>query len=69
MVTLALHKNLIWPHTADIMPRSMKIEKCLGERGLEWLMELFNVIFKIAKMFNEWTTSTSIPIYKNKGDI
>ena len=43
--------------------------KCLGEEGLEWLTELFNVIFRTAKMPKEWRSSIVIPLYKNKGDI
>jgi len=41
----------------------------LGEKGLEWLAELFNVIFRTAKMPKECSLSTVIPLYKNKGDI
>ncbi|XP_075100599.1 uncharacterized protein LOC142176541 [Nicotiana tabacum] len=37
--------------------------------GLEWLTRLFNVIFKIVKMLEEWRWSTMIPLYKNKGYI
>ncbi|KAK4352237.1 hypothetical protein RND71_027755 [Anisodus tanguticus] len=40
-----------------------------GMTGLEWLSELFNVIFKTARMLEEWTWSTIIPLYKNKCDI
>ena len=47
----------------------MEVWKCLGEAGLEWLSELFNVIFRTAKMPREWRASTVIPLYKNKGDI
>ena len=47
----------------------VKVWKCLGEAGLEWLSELFNVIFRTAKMPKEWRASTVIPLYKNKGDI
>ena len=47
----------------------VKVWKCMGEEGLEWLTELFNVIFKTAKMSREWRASTIIPLYKNKGDI
>ena len=43
--------------------------KCLGEEGLEWLTELFNVIFRTTNMPKEWRSSTVIPLYKNKGDI
>ena len=32
-------------------------------------MELFNVIFRTAKMPEEWRSSMVIPLYKNKGDI
>ena len=31
-------------------------------------MDFFNVIFKTAKMPQEWRLSTIIPLYKNKGD-
>ena len=40
-----------------------------GGKGLEWLTELFNVIFRTDKMPKEWRSSTIIPLYKNKGDI
>jgi len=40
----------------------------LGEDGIAWLTDFFNVIFKIAKMPQEWRHSTIIPLYKNKGD-
>ena len=41
----------------------------MGELGLEWLTDFFNVIFRSAKMPREWRTSTIIPLYKNKRDI
>ena len=47
----------------------VEVWKCLGEEGLKWLVELFNVIFRTAKMPREWRFSTVIPLYKNKGDI
>ena len=47
----------------------MEVWKCLSEEGLEWLTDLFNVIFRTAKMPEEWRSSTVIPLYKNKGDI
>jgi len=31
----------------------VEVWKCLGEAGLEWLSELFNVIFRTAKMPRE----------------
>jgi len=47
----------------------VKIWKCLGEQGLEWLTDLFSVIFRATKMSREWRTSTIISLYKNQGDI
>jgi len=47
----------------------MEVWKCLGEEGLEWLTELFNVIFRTAKMPRELRSSTVIPLYNNKWDI
>jgi len=51
----------------DLIP--VEIWKCLGEKGLEWLTELFNVIFRTIRMPTEWRTSIIIPLYKDKGDI
>ena len=51
----------------DLIP--VKIWKCLGEVGLDWLTELFNVIFRTVKMPNEWRISTVISLYKDKGDV
>jgi len=47
----------------------VEVWKCSGKEGLEWLTELFNVIFRTAKMPEEWKSSTITPLYKNKGDI
>ena len=47
----------------------VKIWKCLSEEGLEWLTELFNVIFRTANMPSKWRTSIFILLYKNKSDI
>ena len=44
-------------------------KKFMGDVGLKWLTELFNVIYRTAKMPREWRDSTVIPLYKNKGDI
>jgi len=51
----------------DLIP--VEIWKRLGEEGVEWLTELFNVIFRTVKMPSEWRTSTIIPLYKNKSNI
>ena len=47
----------------------MEIWKSLGEEGIRWLTDFSNVIFKTAKMPQEWRNSTIIPLYKNKGDV
>ena len=33
---------------------TMEVQKSLGEEGLKWLTELFNIIFMHAKMPREW---------------
>jgi len=43
----------------------VKVLKCLDEEGSKWLVELFNVIFRTAKMPREWKFSIVIPLYKN----
>ena len=40
----------------------MKVWKCFGEKGLEWLTKLFNVIFRTAKMPREWRFTIVIPL-------
>ena len=47
----------------------MEVWKCLGEEGLKWLVELFNIIFRSTKMPREWRFSTIIPLFKDKRDI
>lgn len=37
--------------------------------SMEWLTRLPNVIFKTAKLPDEWRWSTVVPFYKNKVDI
>jgi len=51
----------------DLVP--VEIWKCLGEEGLKWLTELFNIILRIVRMPNEWRISIVILLYENKGDI
>jgi len=40
----------------------MEVWKFMGEVGLDWLTEVFNVIFRTAKMHREWRASTVIPL-------
>ncbi|XP_019257897.1 PREDICTED: uncharacterized protein LOC109236135 [Nicotiana attenuata] len=41
----------------------------MGRAVLEWLTGLFNVIFEMKRMPDEWRCSLMIPLFKNKGDI
>ncbi|XP_070008739.1 uncharacterized protein [Nicotiana sylvestris] len=52
-------------------PNKIPVEfwKSVGRAGLEWLTGLFNVIFKTKKMPEELRWSTTVLLYKNKGDI
>jgi len=47
----------------------VKLHKCLGENRLKWLAELFNVIFRTARMPREWKFCTVFLLYKKKDDI
>nr|QIA97904.1 hypothetical protein AP_R.00g000040-v1.0.a3 [Amaranthus palmeri] len=51
-------------------PNNIPIEvwKGLGDEGIRWLTNLFNVILRTHKMPEEWRSSTIIPLFKNKGD-
>jgi len=51
----------------DLIP--VEVWKCLGEVGVDWLIEFFNIIFRTTKMPSEWRTSTVIPLYKDKGNV
>jgi len=53
-----------------VAPDSISVEvwKSLGEDEFPWLTNFFNVIFKTARMPQEWRHSTIIPPYKYKGD-
>ena len=53
----------------EIGLKGFEVWKTLGDRGLEWLTELFNEIMRSKHMSEEWRRSTLVPIYKNKGDI
>lgn len=41
---------------------------CLGEVGVKWLADLFNILLRDAKMPEEWRRSIVVPFFKNKGD-
>ncbi|KAM2086833.1 hypothetical protein ACFX1R_024332 [Malus domestica] len=58
------HRKAVGPYDIPI-----EVWKVLGETGITWLTDLFNRIFKMKKMPNEWRMSTLVPIYKNKGDV
>jgi len=45
----------------------VEVWKSLGEDRVAGLTNFFNVIFKTARMPQEWRHSTIIPLYKNKG--
>lgn len=47
----------------------VKSPKNVGLVGLKWLTVLFNFIFRINKMPEEWRCSIMVPLYKNKSDI
>jgi len=52
-------------------PDSILVEiwKTLDGEDLDWLTDLFNVIFKTATMPHDWRQSTIISLYKSKGDV
>ncbi|XP_070053061.1 uncharacterized protein [Nicotiana tomentosiformis] len=52
-------------------PNEISVEfwKSAGKAVLEWLTRLFNVIFRMKKIPEEWRWNTMVPVYKNKGDI
>ncbi|KAG5577155.1 hypothetical protein H5410_057289 [Solanum commersonii] len=54
-----------------IGPYEITVEfwKNANREGMEWLTELFIIIFRTSKLPKEWTWSTMIPLYKIKGNI
>ncbi|VFR01490.1 unnamed protein product [Cuscuta campestris] len=44
-------------------------EKHAGRGAWVWLTKLFNVIFRTARMPDEWRESLLVPLFKGKGDI
>ena len=47
----------------------IEVQRCLRDIAIVWLTKLFNHIFRLNKMPDEWRRSVLVPIYKNKGDI
>ena len=46
----------------------VKVWKCMGKMGIEFLTRLFNRLLMGERMPEEWKRSVLILIYKNKGD-
>ena len=66
MVNNALRMKMGKAIRHDEIP--VDIWKCLGNAGVGWLTNLLYTIYN-NKTPNKWKKSTSILIYKNKGDI
>ncbi|XP_057540588.1 uncharacterized protein LOC130818434 [Amaranthus tricolor] len=47
---------------------SIEVWKGLGEEGIRWLTNLFNIILRTHKMPKEWRICTVIPLFKSKSD-
>ena len=47
----------------------IEVWRWLGDIAIVWLTKLFNHIFWLNKMPDEWRRSILVSIYKNKGDI
>ena len=47
----------------------IEVWRCLGDRAIIQLTNLFNLIFRSNKMPEEWRRSILVSIFKNKGDV
>jgi hypothetical protein len=47
----------------------IEVWRCLGDVAIVWLTKLFNLIFRLNKMSDEWRQIILVPIFKNKGDV
>jgi hypothetical protein len=47
----------------------IKVWMTLGDVAIVWLTKLFNFIFRLNKMLDEWRRSILVPIFKNKEDM
>ena len=56
--------------TKAVGPNNIPIEvwRGLGEEGIRWLTNLFNIILRTHKTPEEWRNSTLMPLFKNKSD-
>ena len=56
--------------TKAVGPDNISIEvwRGLGEKGIRWLINLFNIILRTHKVPEEWRNNTLVPLFKNKGD-
>jgi hypothetical protein len=45
----------------------IEVWSSLGDVPIVWLTKLFNLIFRLNKMPDEWRRSILVPIFKNKG--
>jgi hypothetical protein len=46
---------------------SIEVWRSFGDVAIVWLTKLFNLIFRLNKMPDEWRRSILVPIFKNKG--
>jgi hypothetical protein len=47
----------------------IEVWRTLEDVAIVWLTKLFNLIFRLNNMPDEWRRSILVPIFKNKGDV
>jgi hypothetical protein len=47
----------------------IEVWRSVGDVAIVWLTKLFNLIFQLNKMSDEWRWSILVPIFKIKGDV
>jgi hypothetical protein len=47
----------------------IEVWRSLRDVTIVWLTKLFNLIFQLNKMSDEWRRSILVPIFNNKGDV
>jgi hypothetical protein len=47
----------------------IEVWRSLRDVTIVWLTKLFNLIFQLNKMPDEWRRSILVPIFNNKGDV